>query len=72
MSKTNSIVAIFPSHTTAETAVKELQQSCFDMKKLRNPGSHCRNVQQLEPRGEALAGCRVTPYGVRADPRVTS
>ena len=34
MSKNNSIVAIFKSHIEAETAVKELQQSGFDMKKL--------------------------------------
>ena len=30
----NSIVATYPSHTTAEAAVKELQRSGFDMKKL--------------------------------------
>ena len=30
----NSIVAIYPSHTAAEAAIKELQQSGFDMKKL--------------------------------------
>jgi hypothetical protein len=34
MTKNNSIVAIYPSHTAAETAIKELQQSGFDMKKL--------------------------------------
>ena len=34
MSKKDSIVAIYPSHTAAETAVKELQKSGFDMKKL--------------------------------------
>ena len=34
MNKDNSIVAIYPSHTAAEGAVKELQQSGFDMKKL--------------------------------------
>ncbi len=34
MNKGNSIVAIYPSHTAAEAAVKELQQSGFDMKKL--------------------------------------
>jgi len=32
--KNNSIVAIYPTHTAAEAAVKELQQSGFDMKKL--------------------------------------
>jgi hypothetical protein len=34
MSKNNSIVAIYPSHTAAEAAIKELQHSGFDMKKL--------------------------------------
>jgi hypothetical protein len=34
MNKDNSIVAIYPTHTAAEAAVKELQQSGFDMKKL--------------------------------------
>lgn len=34
MNKNNSIVAVYPSHTAAETAVKELQQDGFDMKKL--------------------------------------
>ena len=34
MNKNNSIVAVYPSHTAAEAAVKELQQSGFDMKKL--------------------------------------
>lgn len=30
----NAVVAIYPTHTDAETAIKELQQSGFDMKKL--------------------------------------
>jgi len=34
ITRNNSIVAIYPSHPTAEAAVKELQQSGFDMKKL--------------------------------------
>ncbi len=34
MNKDNSIVAIYPSHMAAEAAIKELQQSGFDMKKL--------------------------------------
>jgi uncharacterized membrane protein len=38
MNKNNSIVAIYPSHTAAEAAVKELQQSGFDMKKLSIAG----------------------------------
>jgi hypothetical protein len=34
MNTNNSVVAIYPTHTAAEAAVKELQQSGFDMKKL--------------------------------------
>jgi hypothetical protein len=34
MTKNNSVVAVFKSHTEAEVAVKELQQSGFDMNKL--------------------------------------
>ena len=34
MSKNNSIVATYLSHTVAEAAIKELQQAGFDMKKL--------------------------------------
>ncbi len=30
----DSVVAIYPTHTAAEAAIKELQQSGFDMKKL--------------------------------------
>jgi len=33
MTKNNSVVAIYKSHAEAEAAVKELQQSGFDMKK---------------------------------------
>lgn len=34
MTKNNAVVAIYKSHAEAETAVKDLQQSGFDMKKL--------------------------------------
>jgi len=34
MNKSNSIVAIYPSHTAAEEAIKELQQAGYDMKTL--------------------------------------
>ena len=34
MSKNNSVVDIYPSHTAAEAAIKELQKSGFDLKKL--------------------------------------
>ena len=34
MSETNSVVAIYDTHTQAEEAVKELQRAGFDMKKM--------------------------------------
>jgi uncharacterized membrane protein len=34
MTRNNAVVAIYKSHAEAETAVKDLQQSGFDMKKL--------------------------------------
>jgi uncharacterized membrane protein len=34
MSNNNSVVAIYPSHTAAEAAIKGLQKSGFDLKKL--------------------------------------
>jgi uncharacterized membrane protein len=34
MKKNNSIVAVYTSHTVTEAAIKELQQSGFDMQKL--------------------------------------
>jgi uncharacterized membrane protein len=34
MTQSNSVVAIFKTHTGAESAVKELQQEGFDMKNL--------------------------------------
>jgi len=34
MNKSNSIVAIYPSHTAAEEAIKELQQAGYDMRTL--------------------------------------
>src|SRR5580658_3125303 len=34
MSETNSVVAIYRTHTQAEDAVKELQKSGFDMKNM--------------------------------------
>ena len=34
MAKNNAVVGVYNTHTEAETAVKELQHSGFDMKKL--------------------------------------
>jgi len=47
MNKNNSIVAIYPSHTAAEAAVKELQQSGFDMKKLSIVGRDYRTDEHV-------------------------
>lgn len=38
MNQNNSVVAIYPTHTAAEAAVKELQQAGFDMKQLSIAG----------------------------------
>ncbi len=40
MATQNALVAVFENHTGAEKAVKELQKSGFDMKKLSIVGKH--------------------------------
>jgi hypothetical protein len=47
MTKNNSVVAIFKSHIEAETAVKELQQAGFDMKKLSIVGRDYRTDENV-------------------------
>ena len=47
MNKNDSIVAIYSSHTAAEAAVKELQQSGFDMKKLSIVGRDYHTDQHV-------------------------
>ena len=47
MEKNNSIVAVYPSHTAAEAAIKELQQSGFDMKKLSIVGRGSHTDEQV-------------------------
>jgi len=47
MTKNNSVVAIYPSHTAAEAAIKELQQSGFDMKKLSIVGRDYHTDQHV-------------------------
>jgi uncharacterized membrane protein len=47
MNTNDSIVAIYPSHTAAEAAVKELQQSGFDMKKLSIVGRDYHTEQHV-------------------------
>ena len=47
MNNNNSVVAIYPSHMAAEAAVKELQQSGFDMKKLSIVGRDYHTEQHV-------------------------
>jgi hypothetical protein len=61
MNKNNSIVAIYPSHTTAEVAVKELQQSGFDMKKLSIVGRDYHTDEHVV--GFYNAGDRMKVWG---------
>jgi uncharacterized membrane protein len=61
MNKDNSIVAVYPSHTAAEAAVKELQQSGFDMKKLSIVGRDYHTEQHVV--GYYNAGDRMKHWG---------
>ena len=61
MNKNNSIVAIYPSHTAAEAAVKELQQSGFDMKKLSIVGRDDHTDEHVV--GYYNAGDRMKRWG---------
>src|SRR5579864_2076724 len=47
MSETNSVVAIYATHTEAEQAVKELQKSGFDMKKMSIVGKDYHTDEQV-------------------------
>jgi hypothetical protein len=57
----NSVVAIYKSHIEAETAVKELQQSGFDMKKLSIVGRDYHTDEQVV--GYYNAGDRMKYWG---------
>jgi uncharacterized membrane protein len=61
MNKSNSIVAIYPSHTAAESAVKELQRSGFDMKKLSIVGRDYHTEEHVV--GYYNAGDRMKAWG---------
>jgi hypothetical protein len=61
MTKNNSIVAIFKSHIEAEAAVKELQQSGFDMKKLSIVGRDYHTDENVV--GYYNAGDRMKYWG---------
>jgi uncharacterized membrane protein len=47
MAGTNAVVAIYDSHTQAEEAVKEIQKSGFDMKKLSIVGRDYHTEEQV-------------------------
>jgi hypothetical protein len=61
MNKDNSVVAIYPSHTAAEAAIKELQQSGFDMKKLSIAGRDYHTDEHVV--GYYNAGDRMKAWG---------
>ena len=61
MSKCNSVVAVYPSHSAAEVAIKELQQSGFDMTKLSIIGRDFHTDQHVV--GYYNAGDRMKVWG---------
>ena len=61
ITKNNAIVAIYKSHTEAEAAVKELQKSGFDMKKLSIVGRDYHTDEQVI--GYYNTGDRMKPRG---------
>ncbi len=61
MNKNNSVVAIYPTHTAAEAAIKELQQSGFDMKKLSIVGRDYHTDEQVV--GYYNTGDRMKSWG---------
>ncbi len=61
MIENNAIVAIYKSHTEAESAVKELQKSGFDMKKLSIVGRDYQTDEHVV--GYYNTGDRVKYWG---------
>jgi len=61
MSDKNSVVAVYDSHVAAEQAVKELQQSGFDMKKLSIVGKDYHTDENVV--GYYNAGDRMKFWG---------
>jgi len=61
MSKNDSVVATYPSHTSAETAIKELQKSGIDMKKLSIVGRDFQTDEQVV--GYYNVGDRMKAWG---------
>jgi hypothetical protein len=63
MSNTNSVVAIYENHSQAEGAVKELQRSGFDIKKLSIVGKDYHTDEHVV--GYYNAGNRMKYWGAR-------
>lgn len=61
MSKENAVIAVFETHQRAEDAVKDLEQSGFDMKKLSIVGKGYHSEEQ--PIGFYSTGDRVKIWG---------
>src|SRR5271166_5320674 len=61
MSEKNAVVAIYESHSQAEEALKELQRSGFDMKKLSIVGKDYHTEEQVV--GYYNAGDRMKRWG---------
>ena len=57
----NSVIAVYSAHTVAEAAVKELQKSGFDMKKLSIVGRDYQTDQQVV--GYYNTGDRIKVWG---------
>ena len=61
MSETNSVVAIYETHSQAEEAVKDLQRSGFDMKKMSIVGKDYHTDEHVV--GYYNAGDRMKYWG---------
>ena len=61
MKDTNAVIAVYDSHSAAEDAVKELQKSGFDMKKLSVVGKDYHTDEQVV--GYYNAGDRMKYWG---------
>ena len=61
MTDTNAVVAVYANHSAAEDAVKELQKSGFDMKKLSVVGKDYHTDEQVV--GYYNAGDRMKYWG---------
>ncbi len=61
MTDTNAVIAVYDNHSAAEDAVKELQKSGFDMKKLSVVGKDYHTEEQVV--GYYNAGDRMKYWG---------